>query len=120
MAHVVREDTKSEEGWLWLGRSLSDNEQRKYCYDKVLRLNPEHVEAQNELDRLFLSNVKEKSSFAQDSLDEIPGRQTQQDNSKADWKSNPTFLSIIGIIHFRIDDISRSLGTLVPTYTPLP
>jgi len=97
LAHAVTNNPKSEEGWLWLGRCLTNMQQRKYCYEKVLLLNPQNIEAQNELDRLFLSNLTESSGSIPDLSSEIP---INLDNGKSrtNWKSNPRFLSIMGII----------------------
>jgi tetratricopeptide (TPR) repeat protein len=97
LARAVKENPKSEEGWLWLGRCLTDREQRKYCYERVLRLNPQHVEAQNELDQLFLDNVTETSTPVAEPVSEFPGT-PEKEQSKADWKSNPRFLAIMGVI----------------------
>lgn len=94
---AVKEKPKSEEGWLWLGRCLTDKEQRRYCYEKVLRLNPQHLDAQNELDRLFLSNVTEPLTAGPDFLSEMSTSPNAKER-KANWKSNPSFLSIMGVI----------------------
>lgn len=96
-ARIVKANPKSEEGWLWLGKCLTDKEQRKYCYEKVLRLNPQHIEAQNELDRLFLANVTETSASQAEPASDfliVP----EKKDSKADWKSNPRFLAVMGVI----------------------
>ena len=97
LARAVTENPKSEAGWLWLGRCLTDMEQRKYCYERVLRINPQNTEAQNDLDHLFLANVTESSSSNTGPLSELP---ISLDNgeSNSNWKSNPRFLSIMGVI----------------------
>lgn len=49
LSKAVRLDPSSEQAWLWLGHCLTDREQRCYCYQRVLRLNPQHAEAQRSL-----------------------------------------------------------------------
>lgn len=95
LARAVAENPGSEEGWLWLGKSLTDGEQRKYCYERVLQLNPQNAEAQNDLDRLFLSNISEplNSNLSK----EIPKNLDNEENT-ATWKSDGRFLSIMGVI----------------------
>ncbi len=46
LANVVKSNPDSQEGWLWLGNCLQDKDQRKYCYERVLNINPKNVEAQ--------------------------------------------------------------------------
>ena len=96
-ARAVEENPKSEEGWLWLGKCLTDKEQRKYCYEKVLRLNPQNAEAQNELDHLFLSRVTEPSTSDSGLVSDPPGSLDSRER-KSDWKSNRRFLGVMGVI----------------------
>ena len=49
LAQVVRADPRSEEGWLWLGRSRTSPEQRAFCFNQVLAINPANLEARQEL-----------------------------------------------------------------------
>ena len=97
LARAVRQNPKSEEGWLWLGRCLTNVEQRKYCYERVLQLNPRNAEAQSDLDHLFLSKVAEPSNTTENLFNEIAVRPDKKED-KADWKSNAVFLSIMGLI----------------------
>ncbi len=96
-ARAVKENPKSEQGWLWLGKCLTDKEQRKYCYEKVLRLNPQNTEAQNELDRLFLSSVTEPPTSGSELVTELPISLDSRER-KSDRKSNPRFLGIMGLM----------------------
>lgn len=45
LASVVKNFPDSEQGWLWLGHCLEDKEKRRYCYQKVLSLNPSSQDA---------------------------------------------------------------------------
>lgn len=49
----VTENPGSEIGWLWLGHSLDDLDKRKYCYNRVLQINPSNQEAKKSLNSLL-------------------------------------------------------------------
>ncbi|HEY9153285.1 MAG TPA: alpha/beta fold hydrolase [Anaerolineales bacterium] len=51
-AKVVQIDPSSEQGWLWLGYCISAPEQREYCFRQVLALNPNNLNAREQLARL--------------------------------------------------------------------
>jgi len=97
LANVVRENPRSEEGWLWLGRCLQDQEQCKHCFERVLQLNPQNVEAQQELDNLFLSIAVDRSNTLPASSKDIP-ISSEEKSREDNWISNPLFLRIMGII----------------------
>jgi tetratricopeptide (TPR) repeat protein len=98
LARAVRENPSSEEGWLWLGKCLEDKQQRKYCYEKVLQLNPQNREARNELDRLFPAQETETSTPVKATLPKTPPVPTPHVEKKTDWKSNPVLVSILGLL----------------------
>lgn len=50
---VINSDPGSEFGWLWLGYSLNDAEKSKYCFQRVLALNPKNADAWKSLDDLY-------------------------------------------------------------------
>ncbi len=52
LAKAVKLDPASQDGWLWLGHVLNEPERRRYCYQRVLALNPIHAEAWRALDKL--------------------------------------------------------------------
>jgi pimeloyl-ACP methyl ester carboxylesterase len=49
-AQVVQADPHSEQGWLWLGKTCPTSEQREYCLRRVLKLNPNNLEAKSQLE----------------------------------------------------------------------
>ncbi|MBI5841104.1 MAG: alpha/beta fold hydrolase [Chloroflexi bacterium] len=51
-AQVVKIDPSSEQGWLWLGKCCSAPDQREYCFRRVLALNPNNLDARQQLQRL--------------------------------------------------------------------
>jgi tetratricopeptide (TPR) repeat protein len=53
LAEAVRRNPSAEQGWLWLGHCLAEPAQRKYCYRRVLALDPKNVDARQSLDQLL-------------------------------------------------------------------
>jgi len=53
LSQVVRNDPQSVLGWLWLAGVVETKEQRRYCLEKVLQLNP-----QNEVVKRVLAQIK--------------------------------------------------------------
>jgi len=51
-SRVVQEDPRSVDGWLWLGKSVSQSDEQIYCFRRVLKLDPAHLEARLQLERL--------------------------------------------------------------------
>ena len=49
---AVQLDPASQEGWLWLGHVIIEPDRRRYCYQRVLALNPENSEAWRALAQL--------------------------------------------------------------------
>lgn len=44
-AKAVVADPNSQDAWLWLARVIADRDQRLYCYQRVLEINPNNAEA---------------------------------------------------------------------------
>ncbi len=60
---VLESQPNSEFAWLWLGRILPTVEQRRYCLERVLKINPTNNQARNALDVLgFLEALQPVSS----------------------------------------------------------
>jgi len=55
-AQIVKQHPTSEQGWFFLGMSCSTTEQRKYCLNRVLSLNPNNMEAIKQLAALSKSD----------------------------------------------------------------
>ena len=51
-SRVVQADPRSAEGWFWLGKSLPQYERQVYCFRRVLKIDPAHVEARRRLEKL--------------------------------------------------------------------
>jgi hypothetical protein len=46
---ILDQHPDHEQSWLWLGRILPDLAQRRYCLDRVLKINPENQQARDAL-----------------------------------------------------------------------
>ena len=49
---IVKADPGSEQGWLWLGRCRQSPKEKRYCFNKVLFINPNNEDVQRELANL--------------------------------------------------------------------
>jgi hypothetical protein len=49
---LVKRDPQNDEAWLWLARIMPEPDRRRYCLERVLSINPAHVEARRMLDTL--------------------------------------------------------------------
>jgi len=48
-AKLVQEYPNSEQGWYWLGLSVSTFDQKLYCFKRALSINPYHMDAKKQL-----------------------------------------------------------------------
>ncbi len=49
LSEAVRQNPRSDQAWLWLGRCLDDPQRQGYCFRRALELNPLNREAVNAL-----------------------------------------------------------------------
>ena len=49
---ILEARPNEESPWLWLGRILPTIEQRRYCLERVLKINPTNIEARNAIEVL--------------------------------------------------------------------
>jgi pimeloyl-ACP methyl ester carboxylesterase len=52
-AQVVKADPNSEQGWLLLGKCVPGSDQKKYCFERVLGINPDNTEVHQNLEQLL-------------------------------------------------------------------
>jgi len=57
LMQAVQADPNSELGWLWLGLCRTAADQREYCFQRVLTINPQNAEARRQLEILHASTV---------------------------------------------------------------
>ena len=48
----LRQNPDDENAWLWLAKCVTDSEQKRYCLEKVLKINPQNQYAIRELKHL--------------------------------------------------------------------
>jgi tetratricopeptide (TPR) repeat protein len=100
LSKVVSEDPASEEGWLWLGHVLSETDKRKYCYERVLKVNPANKDARQkliELDEQTNRDALKKVPLQNDNAGESKGKLEGEESTKT-GKFNPVLLSVLGVI----------------------
>jgi hypothetical protein len=59
LIEFLKENPNHEDGWLWMTRCVTESEQKKYCFEKVLKINPENRYAKEgvaRLDRVAVPN----------------------------------------------------------------
>jgi hypothetical protein len=52
LAEVLRADPRNQMAWLWMSEVVTNDEQRLYCLERVLKINPDHQLAQQGLAQL--------------------------------------------------------------------
>lgn len=52
LAHALQINAQDEEAWYWLSACCADVEKKRYCLQRVLKINPHNAKAKRRLDRL--------------------------------------------------------------------
>ena len=52
LARILKQNPRDETAWLWLALCVTDTEQEKYCFDRILKINPQNQYAIEGLRRL--------------------------------------------------------------------
>lgn len=52
LSEVIKQNPMDENAWLWMTRCVTTTEQKKYCFDRVLQINPQNPHAIKGLERL--------------------------------------------------------------------
>ena len=87
---VVQTDPNSEQGWFFLGDCLTDQEKKKYCFQKVLALNPSNQQAVQALASLIPSD--DPVQFPQPVIQENTPEQVPESNTGQPQKGSSRFL----------------------------
>jgi hypothetical protein len=45
LIEVLKQNPRDENAWLWMSRCVTEIEQKRYCFEKVLKLNPQNQHA---------------------------------------------------------------------------
>ena len=135
---VVKSDPDSEKGWLYLGHCLEEQDKKLYCYEMVLKLNPQNQEAKRAIASFGEKPVanlkgqdtdKKQTAVEKSTVTPVPERKKQPANKKKS-KSFPLWLLsgigvgvlvCFGLVAFgMLQSISNGFSTtILPTPTPV-
>lgn len=59
LSEVIKQNPRDENAWLWMTRCVTTTEQKKYCFDRVLQINPQNQHAIEGLRRLNIPAISE-------------------------------------------------------------
>lgn len=62
LGQVVRDNPQSVQGWLWLAGVVETKEQRRYCLEKAVQLNPQDEVLRRALTQTSLETVSERKA----------------------------------------------------------
>lgn len=97
LAKYVIENPLSEEGWLYLGDLIPDNEKRKYCYERAMSVNPSNQNTRRKLDAIVLGfsplvNAKNEAPSQSQLIDSSTTKSEQKEGKKYNF----VLLAIVG------------------------
>jgi hypothetical protein len=72
LQRVLKVDPQNENAWLWMASSVADDQQRIYCLEQVLKLNPTHEMARRGLAHLSSHSREEEPPQATEEPSEEP------------------------------------------------
>ena len=72
LKEVLKADPQNESAWLWMASSLDDDQQRVYCLEQVLKINPDHEMARRGLAHLRSQTQEEEPPPAREEAPDVP------------------------------------------------
>ncbi|MFP4345052.1 MAG: tetratricopeptide repeat protein [Anaerolineales bacterium] len=72
LKQILKADPQNESAWLWMASGVSDNQQRIYCLEQVLKINPDHEMARRGLAHLRSQAREEETSQAEEEVPDAP------------------------------------------------
>jgi len=89
-AKVVQANPNSELGWLYLGHCLKDQNKKRFCYERVLKINPSNLQAIEALAKVTgLNNAAPDLPAQLPSIPETRQQNPLSTNKKASRTSTP-------------------------------
>jgi hypothetical protein len=85
LSKAVAADPSNASAWLWLGRCVTDAEQKRYCYQQAVNLESDNLTARQaleDLDRQPVAPPLPRSIFPEELYREEPPRAVEQDAHK--------------------------------------
>jgi thioredoxin-like negative regulator of GroEL len=52
LIEILKHNPRDENAWLWLTRCVTETEQKRYCFEKILKINPQNQHALEGLSQL--------------------------------------------------------------------
>jgi hypothetical protein len=123
LVNVLRQNPRDENAWLWMSRCVTTREQKKDCFERVLKINPQNQHAIEGLKRINNPTLSK------------PQPKTAINPKPTNTKSNRPLLIVIGVIVISIvlcicglpsiglffnSSTPSPPKTRVPTKTPFP
>src|SRR5215211_746392 len=71
LIEVLKHNPKDENAWLWLTRCVTETEQKRYCFEKILKINPQNqhaLEGLRQLNNLISPKLESKAQTTQPQL----------------------------------------------------
>src|SRR5688572_27028120 len=81
LVDVVNTDPNNETAWLWLS-SVVPQEKRAFCLEKALSINPQNIQARNQLEKLKSGEQVQSTTATQQS------KETINEEAKSKWSSS--------------------------------
>lgn len=110
-AEVVQVDPLSEQGWSWLGMSVTARDRREYCFRRVLALNPNNTQARMQLESLA-KPAKTPSAPVLPLRTEVPKKPDQVPQAKPAFTVQP--------LRYTYPEDETPKETQLPTEYPEP
>src|SRR3970040_1372141 len=97
LVDVLKQNPRDENAWLWMSRCVTDTEQKRYCFDRVLKINPSSENAKRGLAQLQQKQVSPQPTSIP--AQRLEAKQQSLPHHKPK-KSNPliTILAVIGLL----------------------
>jgi hypothetical protein len=116
---LVLQDPGNADAWYWLSACVKDDEQRRACLEKALEINPNHLQARQELQNLFAGE------------DASPGLEGQTNKGLPGWLKNAFIIvpivlllclvgSCVAFSVFGSQTASGTLPALAFLFSPTP
>jgi hypothetical protein len=90
LKEIVRTDPDNETAWLWLHACIEQNEQKIYCLQQALRINPYNQGAQRALEKLTLQNPAQPHLFEKPAVQKMTSGKQKPSGEYDSGDSPPT------------------------------
>lgn len=126
LADVIQKNPRDENAWLWMVRCVHSEKEKRYCFERVLNINPQNkhaIEGIRRLDNPISPKTEPKKQVGQPSSASLLKATKKPKNSNflillLLGTGIIGFVCVCGIFYARLT--SRGLTISSPTSTPLP